>query len=396
MVEERRENENFEKAERPHKRLRVAVIALITAAVICCLIWISRSWKFQSVDEQIAAIEAARAIPDEENAAVIYNQLLENYDENALSIRWVDDKAYDSASDGPWQSKDYPKVAQWVEDRQDIILKLLEAGKKDKCRFPIIIDQQQFNQHIDLMPTIRWFNYVLVLAGNNDIAEGRIDAGLEKYLCILQMANHLCQQPVMIDYLVCIAVEALALGRINSFILEGDAAETHLRTIETGLPETKDNWTEILEPILKVEKLFQEKTTNFFVRLTFRRLAKDTLDRCHELYLRLLTDRRGMRILIALRRYKSKTGQWPQSLEEIKANLPSEILIDPSNNNSFVYRLTEEGFTLYSKGKNNIDEDGQYNSTWDPNSYEFKVKEDDWPIWPRRTRKTKQENANDE
>ncbi|GAH19734.1 unnamed protein product, partial [marine sediment metagenome] len=61
-----------------------------------------------------------------------------------------------------------------------------------------------------------------------------------------------------------------------------------------------------------------------------------------------------------------------------------------------VYKLTEENFTLYSKGKNNIDENGEYNSIWDPNSYEHKVEEDDWLIWPPRGRKSKEESTNDE
>jgi hypothetical protein len=87
-------------------------------------------------------------------------------------------------------------------------------------------------------------------------------------------------------------------------------------------------------------------------------------------------------LTIALRRYKNKTGHWPDSLDEVKPLAAEEIFVDPMNGDSFVYKLTDENFRLYSKGKNNIDEDGQYNSTWDPNSRQWKEKEDDWPIWP--------------
>ena len=103
--------------------------------------------------------------------------------------------------------------------------------------------------------------------------------------------------------------------------------------------------------------------------------SKDTagINRVHKIYLRLLTDRRGNRILIALRRYKNKTGHWPQNLNQIKSSLSKETFTDPYNNGSFVYKLTDEGFKLYSKGPDNIDEDGRY-----------KQGADDWSIWPRQ------------
>jgi hypothetical protein len=116
----------------------------------------------------------------------------------------------------------------------------------------------------------------------------------------------------------------------------------------------------------------------------------------HDLYLRLIANKRGSQLLIGLRRYKNKNGRWPEDLDDIKSLAPEEIFVDPINDNSFVYKLTEENFTLYSKGKNNIDENGEYNSTWDPNSFESKVEEDDRLIWPPWTTKAKEENTDAE
>ena len=75
--------------------------------------------------------------------------------------------------------------------------------------------------------------------------------------------------------------------------------------------------------------------------------------------------------MLALRRYKNMKGYWPQSLHEIKPMVTEDVLIDPQNNGSFVYKRTDEDFILYSRGKNNIDEAGN------------KTDADDWPIWPR-------------
>ena len=61
-----------------------------------------------------------------------------------------------------------------------------------------------------------------------------------------------------------------------------------------------------------------------------------------------------------------------------------EIFVDPINNSSFVYKLTDDGFKLYSKGKNNIDENGEFKRSGP----------DDWPIWPPPSKKRMAEGAN--
>lgn len=60
------------------------------------------------------------------------------------------------------------------------------------------------------------------------------------------------------------------------------------------------------------------------------------------------------------------------------------VLVDPLSNKSFVYKLTGNGFILYSKGINSIDEDGRSNGG-----------ADDWIIWPPR-RWISQSNQKDE
>ena len=94
---------------------------------------------------------------------------------------------------------------------------------------------------------------------------------------------------------------------------------------------------------------------------------------------RVLMTERGTRILIALKRYNIEHGKWPESLDEIQSQVPAEMLVDPLNKGPFVYKLTEDGFTLYSKGENNIDDGGVHT----PNG------PDDQPIWPLMGRESR-------
>ncbi|MHC4478706.1 MAG: hypothetical protein ACYTEL_23985 [Planctomycetota bacterium] len=126
------------------------------------------------------------------------------------------------------------------------------------------------------------------------------------------------------------------------------------------------------------------------VRLVLAFLAPKTSDwsKFRDSYLRRVAVRRACRILIALRRHKNQRGLWPGNLDDIRDMVPADSLTDPTNEDRFVYRLTDDGFTLYSKAKNNIDEGGEY----DP--YDRQTGADDILIWPLRSRKPEQDNAN--
>ena len=116
----------------------------------------------------------------------------------------------------------------------------------------------------------------------------------------------------------------------------------------------------------------------------------------HDIYLRTLANKRGGLIIVALRRHYNETGRWPESLDQINNLLEAETLVDPINGGSFIYKPADENFTLYSSGKNNIDEDGQYISTFDPNSLEKIIEPDDILIWPPKSKKSEKEQTDEQ
>jgi len=462
------------------------------AVVIALIIWVflpddNESWRPYTFDKELAALEAKYAIPDSENAAIIYNQLLEDYDESSLWPDFLDDDLDDLTRREPWSSKNYPEIAEWLKGQQSTIETLIQAAKIEKCRFPISKDIFDFVS-VPSLAAMRHWAFLLVRAGNNDLAENSTDEALEKYITILQMAKHIRQQPVMTELLVSIAIEGVAIGQFKRLVVTGDATNESLEFVSKALPELKNTWGNDWPTILDYEKIY---TKNSFGRLyqvnedgkvRFCRSLESfvpkesgitlsylrgkiwklttiwlwfvlphspqkagklldeeftkyyemadpnypwpsqspefTLPKVswlpwrfmdsakpfefmyhhfHDIYLRTIAGRRGIKILIALRRYKNKTGQWPGALDDIKSIAPVEIFVDPINGSSFVYKLTEENFTLYSKGKNKIDEDGIRRVTFDPNDLKWpKTEEDDILIWPPKTRKIKEENADAE
>jgi len=467
------------------KQLRKWFWLSVGVVVIALVVWVflpeaDGEWRPYTFDEELAALEAKRAVPNSENAARIYNELLEipfpDGNEPKFFVR-----SSPSTKSGPWLSKDHPKMGEWLEEQEGIIQKLMEASKIEECRFPMAADSVKLSETMDRLVPMRQWAYLLISAANNDIAEGRTEEGFQKYIAVLQMSKHLHQQPTNLDMIVGIAIEALALGQFNRFAVTGDATEERLIVIEEALAKTKHDWTSDLARILEGEKLLTknilystayeinpkgkirlsrdptaamrrqfpeerpplaywqrklikastvlswfyipstpQKAAEFIdavyerlhamaepdfdwkkepqkfpmtrLRANYRYLTKHIADmsgkafyRIHDLYLRVTTDKKGSRLIIALRRYKNRKGRWPESLDDIKSLAPAEIFVDPFNNGSFVYKLTDDSFILYSRGKNNIDEKGWY-----------KDGADDWPIWPHKSRKTKEKKADAE
>jgi hypothetical protein len=118
-------------------------------------------------------------------------------------------------------------------------------------------------------------------------------------------------------------------------------------------------------------------------------ITDETYCNIHDLYLRTKAQQKGAQILIALRRYKNKYSHWPESLDDVKVLAPAEVFIDPFNGGSFVYKLTEENFKLYSKGKNKTDENGIREK-------EDEGVPDDWLIWPPKNIKEDEEKSTDD
>lgn len=261
--------------------------------VIALIIWAllpedDEGWRPYTFDEELAVLEHKYAIPDEENAAFAYDEIFENLDIDANQPEFFT-RSKPSSKDEPWLSKDHPETAEWLKSHQGTIEKLLQAAQKDKCRFlPIRVDPMGIGEYMKRLPEMRQCAFLLVSAANNDVAEGRIDDGIEKYLCIIQMARHSYQQPVIIHQLVGFAIESIGLQQLNRFVIEGRPSEQQLQLLSSSLIGAENNWGSDLCKILDFEKL---SAKNMFCSMAYEknaegkvRLSRSTLAARYEQY----------------------------------------------------------------------------------------------------------------
>lgn len=272
----------------------------VGGVIVILIIWVflpdeNEGWKPFTFEKELAALEPRQSIPDEENAARFYNDLLEEekrYEElppnekmaelmekgeGEISLEDINDLLEGSYStyypefsncefdeltrNEFWSSKDYPEIAEWLGEHKSTIISLVEASKKEKCYFSDRSANICFsNDTLDRLPSIRRWAMLLLRSANNDVGDDRVDEAIEKYIAILQMAKHQYQQPQLVEHLVGWAIEELATKQLNKFIVAGKAREADLDVIEDVLVRNKRNWSSDCVRLLEYEKLIQKNT----------------------------------------------------------------------------------------------------------------------------------------
>ena len=386
---------------------RIVRTAAFLAAILLILpiLWTICTRDSLTPQQRLAALQAERAVPDEQNAALIYNQLLEDYNEAAFDSSFINSNIRQLPLYEPWSSQDHPELAQWLKKQQPKIETLIKASRTRECRFALLVDDGYYDYRLPQIRMLRQQSGMLILAANNDIAEGQIGDALEKGVALARIGRHFRQQPTMIDLSIGVGMESDALGVIIRLIVEHTLSDQQLDLVENELSwcagDTVVDWSLVRD----VEELLDEREMNDYkfidglkhrvemFKTPFLRFENQydyAMEVVTEFRGRLLCARRATRLIIALRHYKNTEGNWPDSLEDIQTLVQPELLIDPQNNGQFAYQRTAESFRLYSKGENNLDDNGKYKFILGDTTHA-----DDCVIWPLETTINGREDADD-
>ncbi|MBN2183441.1 MAG: hypothetical protein JW715_16135 [Sedimentisphaerales bacterium] len=238
--------------------------------VIALIVWIflpeeDTGWRPYTFDEELAALEAKYAIPNEENAALIYDSLLKDYERKTMNPDFLDRDANRLTYSEQWTSEEYPELAEWIKQQQDTIQTLFKAAKKDKCRFPINVQLEVTDKmEINRLSAVRSWALILLRAANNDMAEGRTERALEKYLCAIRFTNHLNQQRIIYMLMGC-SLQEQTLIALNRFLIDSEPTAEQIQLIsDTVEGDLQDNWSSDFSRWFETEVLFWKNAFGLF------------------------------------------------------------------------------------------------------------------------------------
>lgn len=97
-------------------------------------------------------------------------------------------------------------------------------------------------------------------------------------------------------------------------------------------------------------------SANTFLKLNYKyviqsqiRFEEYNYRQLHNIYLKHITLLRGSQLLVAIRQYKDEHGKWPESLKEIKSDVPAEAFVDPATGEALQYESDGKQFMLSGK-----------------------------------------------
>ncbi len=373
------------------------LIAFALVMAIAIVVWMQP--RGPSPAEQLAAIDATRAVPDANNAAIAYMDLLNVYVDDDIP---GGSKHYTRTLNDPWCDADAPDVSAWLKSYEPVMQQLETASRipdfvipihESHDRLPTIIDKPTSigysSAFIELVSGVRQWGYLLRRSAFNDLGEGRVLSAVEKAQTCLRMGRHLRGQP---DYLCFSLGEALEEHTLYVFAyvlvhyevesprLEQLLLPEDIEAIFTQQYRTMTQTGQIVDKAyMKRFPIWSRVWGRLQVWWMYGRLSQKAGELTQWAHIRHLMRYRGHRILVELRRIKNETGDWPTKLPSPNSLLSENDWIDPLSQKPFVYGRLGDSFYLYSIGDNGRDEQGRFNmQTTSQSSW------DDRMIWPPR------------
>jgi len=212
------------------------------------------TWRPYRFDDELAALEAMRAVPDAENAAPRYRSVFADLDLNDTpDFLFAGSFLREEFEKQAWKASDHPQASKWLDSQLRTIEGLLAIGAMEKCRWPVQADT--YDDHTVPYRKLGRSVSLLLASGNRDLGEGHVTEALTKYFCTLRIADHLHQQPSRLDSLTGFHYERDALERIRQVLVQSTLSEADLAQIAGHLPPTADPWPEQWQRLSEVEKL---------------------------------------------------------------------------------------------------------------------------------------------
>jgi len=247
------------KGRHPPKAYRRCVSGLwilLGAILAVRLLWPDGdAWRPYTFEDEAAGAGAGQRIAGAENAASLYEALWRRLElETArLASRGAQ---YRFAADQPAHSSGDAEALALLDNWPGLIPALMDASSRDACRFPIPThpsadaDQEFARQHSMFVLC----SYLLRVAAERDIENGRADAGIEKCRCVMEMAKHLFQQSTVTHFCAGVAVEGEAFDLVAELTMNDVLSDTNLEAISKCI-ELENNWDKDWARIVEVEKL---------------------------------------------------------------------------------------------------------------------------------------------
>jgi hypothetical protein len=239
--------------------LALGFLACIMGIVVWLFLPDSGNWRPYNFDYELKDLEAKRAVPNAENAAIAYQKIIARLDVNSAPPFY--DDVNEPSTHVFWKGSDHPETAAFIDAHMGLITDAMAASRMEKCAFPIQTDPLKFS--IDTVAGMRQITYLLMSAANRDMGEERVDEALDKYFSVIHLGRQVKQQPTIIFFLVGKAIEDLGAYKLPYIIVESNSTPEERKAIGSVF-KTYNDWPKFFPKMSQYEKVLGENMLGLF------------------------------------------------------------------------------------------------------------------------------------
>ncbi len=243
-----------------------------------------------------------------------------------------------NASD--YRSMNEEQLRQFVAGNAQA-LKLVRAGLGKECRVPLELSTNYFEKHLPELSYSKSLCLVLVAEGRLAELENRPADAPQSYLDAIQFSHETVRGGVVIDKLVGIATESLALTPLEKVSrgLEAKDCRKAIQSLEAVEAKRED-----LEETFKKEGTLSRQGS-FIQKLVAMLMYKSFHpERANEQKMQQKVNgvekrRRMLMLDLAARAYELESGKPPKTLADLTPAYLKSIPLDPDTGTNLVYLL---------------------------------------------------------
>jgi len=183
--------------------------------------------KLSSVRLEAGAMAVAAAPPrppDQENAALLYEKafvLMKRIKDD--DARWKETyQAKSSKWYRDWSKRDYdakdPELRGYLKAQQATLAVLKRAAGKPGCYFERDYARPSLDIPLPELARLRESARLLAAEARCKAADGQVQAALENVAAIQSIARHVGAEPILISYLVSVAIDSVALDTLEGIL----------------------------------------------------------------------------------------------------------------------------------------------------------------------------------
>ena len=258
----------------PKKFRKSGWLSLASAALVL-VVWIflpestSGDWKPYILEEEIKAFNKKYTVPDDQNAAVIYNRISDTLDIFQEREKFWEWDLEDKTLHNDWTKEQYPEIADWIDANQEIIKSLNLASEKEFYKLPCSFNGWSFRKYHH-MYRLRFLSKILLRASHYENSD--LEQKIEKQIVSYTLGAHLTDENQSISVLSGFGIKLAALDELKKTIISSNITEQHSANINQAIQKNRFDWQKRFPEIVDYNILYSK---NFQISLRYEKNAEN-------------------------------------------------------------------------------------------------------------------------